>query len=624
MNALKITIYDILKLLLFWILLFDFGRILFSIHHWSELSHVGFWEWCMSFFYSIRLDLATAGALSAIPMLILSFRFIHNSKWIRYLFLLFMTIEIFITVCIQSGEINVYSEWNHKLTTRVFMHLSNPGEVFKTADFVMTICFIIYSFLELLFAWKIFHWLFKKEFTLSSSTLLKRIATAFSVFLIAGSTFFILLRGGIQPIPMNTDFACYSNDHVANDLSINSLYYFSKSFLLYNRSEIDEYMPKMDSVEASQIVKKMYAYPKEHTNYIFDQKKPNYVFIVFEGWSGNAIDCMNNTKGITPNFDKLASQGLFFSNIFACGGTSEIGNSSIFSGYPALPEISLTMQPDKHRKIHTINQDLKMIGYSSNYLFSGDLKYGNIGSYFIDHGFDLVEDEKVFSNKLNRGKLNYFDQDLYSLLVKKTNKLKEPFLQCAFTGSTHSPYDHPKKKNQNYVGPESDYMNSLIYGDECLGNYMKQCRKQKWFKNTIFVFVSDHGHPSPACPDPSVKQYFRIPLLIWGEPLKKEYCGKKMEKIGSQADIAATILYQMGGDLSRYPWSKDLMNPHLPEFALHTINRGYGWVSNKGNLVYQMDTRTYREKTYKKEDEKQEIKKCHSFLTQFYKNYKSL
>ena len=333
---------------------------------------------------------------------------------------------------------------------------------------------------------------------------------------------------------------------------------------------------------------------------------------------------MNNTKGITPNFDKLASQGLFFSNIFACGGTSEIGNSSIFSGYPALPEISLTMQPDKHRKIHTINQDLKILGYSSNYLFSGDLKYGNIGSYFIDHGFDLVEDEKVFSNKLNRGKLNYFDQDLYSLLVKKTNKLKEPFLQCAFTGSTHSPYDHPKKKNQNYVGPEADYMNSLIYGDECLGNYMKQCRKQKWFKNTIFVFVSDHGHPSPACPDPSVKQYFRIPLLIWGEPLKNEYCGKKMEKIGSQADIAATILYQMGGDLSRYPWSKDLLNPHVPEFALHTINRGYGWVSNKGNLVYQMETRTYREKTYKKEDEKQEIKKCHSFLTQFYKNYKSL
>ena len=624
MNALKITIYDILKLLLFWILLFDFGRILFSIHHWSELSHVGVGEWLLVFIYSFRLDIATASALSAIPLLILSLRFIHNSKWIRFSFLFFITIEIFINVFIHTGEINAYSEWNHKLTTRVFMHLSNPDEVFRTADVGMIIWFIIYSILELLFAWKIFNWLFKKEFKLSSSPVLKRIATAFSIFLISGSTFFILLRGGIQPIPMNTDFACYSKDHVINDLSVNSLYYFSKSFLLYNRSEIDEYMPKMDSVEANQTLKKMLAYPKEHTNFIFNQQKPNYVFIVLEGWSGNVIDCMNSTKGITPNFDNLANQGLLFSNIFACGGTSEIGNLSIFSGYPALPEISLTMQPDKHRKIHSINQDFKQLGYNSNYLFSGDLKYGNIGSYFNDHGFDVVEDEKVFSSSLNRGKLNYYDEDLYSLLVKKTNQLKEPFLQCAFTGSTHSPYDHPKKKNQNYVGPEEDYMNSLIYGDECLGNYIKECRKQKWFKNTIFVFVSDHGHPSPSCPDPSVNQYFRIPLLIWGEPLKKEYCGKKMEKIGSQADIAATILYQMGGDLSRYPWSKDLMNPNVPEYAMHTINRGYGWVSNKGKLVYQMDTKTYLENTYKKEDEKLEIKKCHSFLTQFYKNYKSL
>ena len=47
-------------------------------------------------------------------------------------------------------------------------------------------------------------------------------------------------------------------------------------------------------------------------------------------------------------------------------------------------------------------------------------------------------------------------------------------------------------------------------------------------------------------------------------------------------------------------------------------------IGDAGRLVEQMDTRTYREKTYKKEDEKQEIKKCHSFLTQFYKNYKSL
>ena len=61
---------------------------------------------------------------------------------------------------------------------------------------------------------------------------------------------------------------------------------------------------------------------------------------------------------------------------------------------------------------------------SSNYLFSGDLKYGNIGGYFMDHGFDRVEDEKVFSSDLPKGKLNYYDSELFKLLLSRINETK--------------------------------------------------------------------------------------------------------------------------------------------------------------------------------------------------------
>ena len=43
--------------------------------------------------------------------------------------------EALIVIFIHSGEINAYPEWNHKLTSRVFTHLSNPDEVFRTADY---------------------------------------------------------------------------------------------------------------------------------------------------------------------------------------------------------------------------------------------------------------------------------------------------------------------------------------------------------------------------------------------------------------------------------------------------------------------------------------------------------
>ena len=164
----------------------------------------------------------------------------------------------------------------------------------------------------------------------------------------------------------------------------------------------------------------------------------------------------------------------------------------------------------------------------------------------------------------------------------------------------------------------------MVYADECLGSFISKCKKEAWFKNTAFIFVADHGHPTPGLPNPSSKNFFRIPFLIWGAALKEEYCGTKQDKIGSQSDIAATLVYQVKGDLNKFPWSKDLLNPKSPEFALHTINRGYGWISNKGNYIYHMDTKQQLENSYLKQYEKQEIKNCAAFLTQFYKNYKEL
>ncbi|MBI1836628.1 MAG: sulfatase-like hydrolase/transferase [Flavobacteriia bacterium] len=624
MEIFKRTIFTTLKLLLFWVLVFDFQRILFSIHNFEKLEGVSFWEWLQAFFFSIRVDLSMAAFLCFIPFLILIFQYIFPGKWSKYTLFTILFIELIIVTFVQSGEINAYTEWNHKLTTRVFMHLANPDEVFKSADYSMTIGFIIFSILELIFGWKLLRYFTKNQLYTPSLNFIKRIPIALIALVFLGGSLFLTARGGWQPIPINTDAAYYSYKSIANDLSVNSVYYFVNSFRLYNRSNIDDFIPKMSSSESKKLVSELYNYPKKHDQYVFKTKKPNFIFIVLEGWSADVVDCFGKVKGITPQFDKLAKEGILFTHFNACGGTSEIGNSSIFSGYPALPEISISMQPEKHRKLHTLNEDLEAMGYHSSYIFSGDLKYGNIGSYFIDHGFDDVQDEKQFNQSLSRGKLNFYDEDLYKKVIENINHTKEPFMQCAFTGSTHSPYDHPIHKNQKYVGAEQEYVNSIIYGDECLGKFIKNCKKQKWFNNTVFVFVADHGHPSPANPNPNLSQYFRIPCLIYGNALKEKYRGVEIDKIGSQSDIVATILYQLNGDLTRYPWSKDLLNPQVHQFALHTVNRGFGWISEKGNMSYHMDTKMFLDDSYKANEKSKEVKNCHAFLNEFYKSYKNL
>lgn len=620
----RVTI-RLLFLFLFWILFFDFQRILFTLHNFSKFSDLGFFTWLGAFFYSLRLDLATAGFLSVFPAIFLIIATVWNKKWVKTIFVIILLFEAIICSLIHAGEINAYPEWNHKLTGRVFMHLSNPDEVVRTADYSMMFWFFIYAGLEIFLAFKLRKWFFPFKSESKKIGVLKQSLVTFSAIPVVSFLCLLLARGGFQQIPINTDAAIYTNNYVANDLSVNSTYYFAKSFLLYNRTDIDEFIPEITEEQARRTEQLLYDYKKEHENLIFDNNRPNFVFIILESWTGNAMGCISQTTSATPYFDELTKEGLFFSKIYGVSGTSEIGNSAIFSGYPGVPEISITMQPDKHRKIPCFNEDLKKWGYTSAYLFSGDLKYGNIGGYFTDHGFDIVEDEKDFPKSLSKGKLNYYDEDLYDILIEKMNKLPQPFMQCGFTGSTHSPYDFPNSsKFSRFGGVEGKFLNSMSYADSCLHDFLQKAKKQSWYDNTIFVFVADHGHASNTVQNPSSSDYNRIPLLIYGKPLKQQYRGVNIRKLGSQADIVRTLLYQMGGDYQRYRWAKDLLNPYSPEFALHTINRGYGWVTPNGNFTYHMENKLLIENSFSESDFQREFSTCQSLLALIYGEYKKL
>ena len=530
-----------------------------------------------------------------------------------------MVLELIIISLIHSGEVNVYHEWNHKLTSRVFMHLSNPDEVFRTAEGGTQFLFFGLLLAEVgigIFLLKIMKFspvdLQKKWINLPLGF----------VYLICCVIF---ARGGVQQIPINVDSAYFSKNSIVNDLSVNSTYYFGNSYLLFKRNDLENHLPKIQQKVASSIVDSLYSFNRSHTNYIFEDSKPNVVFVILESWSASVVGCMSDTKGLTPNFDKLASEGYLFKNIYATNTTSEIGNTSIFSGYPAIPEVAISLEPEKNRKLPSINQTLKKIGYSSHYLFSGDLKYGNIQGYLTQHQFDELSDEKNFSSRLTKGKLNYFDEDLYTLFLQKINKTKEPFMHCAFTGSTHSPFDYPKRAGwQKWTGKESAYINSVYYADWAIGQFLEKAKKESWYKNTIFVFVADHGHHSHTIASPNQSVFFRIPLLIFGEPLKKEFRGKHNNTIGSQSDIAATLLHQLRQANSNFKFSKDLLSPNVHSFAFHATIRGYGFVSDKGSCLYNLDSKRYLENFYDASNFKAEKRKSEALFVTYYNFFKSL
>ena len=73
------------------------------------------------------------------------------------------------------------------------------------------------------------------------------------------------------------------------------------------------------------------------------EQKPNILFILIDdlGWSD--VGCYGSAFHETPHIDRLAKQGMKFSNAYAASAICSTTRASILTGkYPSRPEIGIT------------------------------------------------------------------------------------------------------------------------------------------------------------------------------------------------------------------------------------------------------------------------------------------
>jgi len=181
------------------------------------------------------------------------------------------------------------------------------------------------------------------------------------------------------------------------------------------------------------------------------------------------------------------------------------------------------------------------------------------------------------------------DEFLFDLHQEELSKMRnqQPFFSALFTLSSHPPYDMPIKTVRHYGDERNEYLNSIHYTDSCLGAYMAKLKELPFYDNTIFIITGDHGYYAPGSGDKFSKQYNHIPMLIYGQPLKEIARGKQIEHLGSQVDLAPTLLSQLGIDSDKFRWGKDLLDPTSPEFAYYSGPNSVAWVRPYGYFAYE-------------------------------------
>ena len=86
------------------------------------------------------------------------------------------------------------------------------------------------------------------------------------------------------------------------------------------------------------------------------------------------------------------------------------GISSIFSSFPVFPYVAIINEIDKSRKLPCLNKSLK--NYHSSFFYGGQLTFGNIKSYLISHGFDLVKDQQNYKDL--SGRIGVHDEHMFT------------------------------------------------------------------------------------------------------------------------------------------------------------------------------------------------------------------
>ena len=565
---------------------FAIDRFLFLFYNLNELN-LSFIQKIEPFWQAFRLDLSTA-CYMIFPLFIIWLigLFIPIKKIEKIIKIYFLTLIPLLAFGVILN-LEIYSEWGHQVNRDTFSYLKYPREAWASSLnsplMLLFSLFGVYTFLFLKWGnyisrldWRMFKW--------ASGLNRKRILINLVKGLLAFIIFGIFLRGGLQLAPINQSFAYYSNNPTLNAAAVNTVYNYLYGFT--REAHINPYK----YFSEKEIEKLLYQDYSKLSNApkIFSKPEPNVVLIIIEGFSAELFKSMGGKNQLTPNMDKLIENGLLFDNIYATSTRTDRGLVSILSGYPSLPNISLVKQPEKAAKLSFLSQHFKNLGFTTNFLYGGESEFANIKSYLLNAGFNQIIDKNNFNSKDFNSKWGAHDHIVFNRALKELKKLKEPFFSTILTLSSHEPFEVPMETIIQGSDRQSLYKNSVLYTDKTIGNFMKEIQKEMYYKNTIFVFISDHGFRIGNATNREKRRY-HIPLFMYGIPLKEQWSGKKISNVGSQSDLAKTILGQFNIKTNSFKFSNDLFTNQSGN-AQYTFSHGFGFVSSKQSLIYDYNT----------------------------------
>lgn len=583
----KTRLAFLLKYYLFWLVYAFVCRLFFLAFFWDKAGEFGAYEFAMIFRKGLRMDLSLGGYVLLVSCVVLALLSLTPWRWAKNFFRAFTLLLLIIFTVIVLGDMQAFKVWGYHLDGAVIDYLKTPGEAFASASAGIW-GFSIVAFLIVV---ALFYFLFEKAVLFKKNP--GRTFWWQSLVLLAlGGTMLLPIRGGLNVSPMNISFAFFSNKYpFANQAAVNPVWNFIWEALHHNKRKASFHFMPQDQADA--ILDSIYSSPGKYPH-ILKKNRPNVVIVLLESFTANAVGVVGGVRDVTPNLDKIAHEGLLFSQIYATGARSDRGLGGVLAAIPAHPVAAEISMPKKVSALHAFSKDFEAEGYRTAFYYAGDLNFGGFRA-FTTSNFQRLITENDFSGESikNRMKWGVHDQYLFDKLFDDIQKSSLPSLSFAFTLSSHEPFTVPGEKKVEGSTTEKLFLNSVAYTDAQLGRFIDRCKQSGIWDNTLFVFIADHGVRHVNNPDPKMPESFHIPMIFSGGALSVR--DSVVNTLGSQTDLAATLLPQFGINHSSYKYSRNLLADSVAQIAFYANPSSVGVISPKGVTVFDIQGRTFIE-----------------------------
>ncbi len=530
--------------------------------------------------HGITLDLSTSIYFILLPLLlILISLWWQGWKLIRKIILGY---DVIVTVALALSLVSdtcLYEFWGFKLNNTALSYLSQPEGITSSVSFSYLLVRAIALLLIGAAIFWLHRWILPKQLPvqpIKQQIIGTIIALALPYPLIIG------IRGGVTESTTNVGQVYFSQNQYLNHAAVNPFFSFISS-LEHGADEYDLYN-YYDEKTCQQLVKDIYNTQSIDSDTLLTTSRPNVVIVLMES-CGAMFTELNGHPEITPNLSKLAREGINFTNCYANSWRTDRGTVCTLSGYPSFPKFSVMKIPEKCNTLPSIAKTLQHAGYTTSYLYGGDINFTNMKGYLIGTGYDRLTSMDNYTKKeQTTSKWGVQDditcQTLYQMIIRG----KGHYLIGYSTLSSHEPWDVPVKKFKDPV------INSFYYLDQCIGQTVEKLKKTPQWKNLLMIFLPDHSIIYGGY-DESKLMRNQIPMIWIGGAVKKH---RNVQTLCNQTDLPATLLGQMRLNHSDFKYSRDVFSrSYRYPTAVNTFNNGIMYIDSTGYMTYDFDANAY-------------------------------